>query len=74
MVSRRRIRWAALVSGVFVTASAPITFSVDGGVQPQAAECQSGTCCPEDKATCVIGTYQVGGYYHKASGACANVT
>ena len=74
MVTRRRIRWAALASGAFVTASAPVTVSVDRGVQAQTAECQSGTCCPEDRATCVIGTYQAGGYYQKASGACANVT
>ena len=61
MVSRRKIRWAALVSGAFLTASAPVTASVDGGIRTQTAECQNGTCCPEDKAPCVIGGYQIGG-------------
>lgn len=72
MRKRRRIGWLGLVLGAFVTASAPVTISVDGGIQPQAAECQSGTCCPEDKSTCVIGTTQVGGYYHKPEGPCNN--
>jgi hypothetical protein len=70
----RRIRWAALVSVTFVTASAPVKLSVQRGVEAQAAECQSGTCCPEDRSTCVIGGYQVGGYYQKPSGRCTNVT
>lgn len=73
MRKRGRIGWLGLVSVAFVTASAPVTISVDRGVQPQAAECQSGTCCPEDRSTCVIGTTQVGGYYHKAEGPCNNV-
>lgn len=73
MISRR-MRWITLVSGTLVTASAPVTVSMDRGIEAQAAECQSGTCCPEDKATCVIGQYQVGGYYQKPSGSCANVT
>lgn len=74
MVKRRKISWVALVSGAFVTASAPVTVSVQEGVKAQAAACQNGTCCPEDKATCVIGDHQVGGYYHKASGSCIKET
>lgn len=73
MRRRGRIGWLGLVSGAFVTASAPVTISVDG-VEPQAAECQTGTCCPEDKSTCVIGDHQIGDYYHKAEGSCINIT
>jgi hypothetical protein len=72
MKQRGRFGWLGLVASAFVTASAPVTISVDRGVQPQAAECQSGTCCPEDKSTCVIGGHQIGGYYHKAEGSCTN--
>jgi hypothetical protein len=72
MIRKQRIRWVALVSGAFLTASAPVTVSVQRGVQAQAAECQSGTCCPEDKVICVVGNAQAGGYYHKASGSCIN--
>jgi hypothetical protein len=70
VVRKGKIRWLGLVSGAFVTASAPVTVSVERGVQPQVAECQSGTCCPEDKSTCVIGSNQNKGYYHQAEGPC----
>ena len=70
MARRAKFRWVALFSGAFVTASAPVTVSVERGIQAQVAECQDGTCCVEDKATCVVGPYQVGGYYYKKGGPC----
>lgn len=73
MRGRGRMRWIGIAAGAFLTASAPLTVSTEG-LRPQAAECQSGTCCPEDRATCVIGNNQVGGYYHKSEGSCHNVT
>jgi hypothetical protein len=72
-MTAQRLRWAGVALGTFLTASAPVTVSRDG-IQPQAAECQNGTCCPEEKSACVIGTNQVGDYYHKAVGPCINAT
>jgi hypothetical protein len=74
MAGRGEFRWVALVSGAFVAAAAPVTVSVERGIQAQVAECQDGTCCVEDKATCVVGSHQVGGYYYKKSGPCTQST
>lgn len=74
MSRRRRIGRLGIVAGAFVTAATPVTVSMDRGVRAQTVECQSGTCCPEEKATCVIGNHQVGGYYQKASGSCIEQT
>jgi len=73
-MTAQRLRWAGVCLGAFLTASAPVTVSLERGVQPRSAECQDGTCCPEDKSTCVIGSHQVGDYYHKSSGPCINAT
>jgi len=73
MSRRRRIGGLGVISATFVAAAAPVTISVDG-VRPQAAECQDGTCCPEEKATCVVGNTQVGGYFFKEKGSCTGVS
>lgn len=70
---RRRVRWGSVAIGALLGA-APVTVSREHGVEAQAAECQSGTCCPEERSTCVIGTVQVGDYYHKAKGSCTQAT
>lgn len=66
------LRWPAILLGAFLTASAPVTITDRGALAPRTAECQTGTCCPEDKSTCVIGSAKVTGYYQKASGSCGN--
>lgn len=66
-IARRTLFFGVIVVG----ASAPISFSPSSGFEVKTAECQNGTCCPEDKSTCVIGDYQNVGYYQKPSGSCA---
>lgn len=56
-----------------VLAAAPITVNADGlGVQE--AACQDGTCCPEEKSTCVVGTHAEANYYYQPKGSCKVVT
>lgn len=74
MIRPLRFRWPLLMLGAVVSASAPVTVSIEEGVQPRTAECQTGTCCPEERSTCVVGTTQVGGYYQKPEGSCKNVS
>lgn len=64
------LRRLALFSAVILSAAAPATYSPDQGLHEATLECQSGTCCPEDKSTCVIGGHQVAGYYQKPEGSC----
>ena len=59
----------ALFAGAALTASAPVTADA-GGLRVQEAACQDGTCCPEDKSTCVVGTHSETGYYYKPQGSC----
>jgi hypothetical protein len=73
-VSRKWLaRRIVLLSGAVLTASAPITADANG-LRVQEAACQDGTCCPEEKATCVVGTHAEAGYYYKAKGSCQVVT
>jgi hypothetical protein len=66
----KHLRRLALFSVVTLSAAAPVTYSPDRGLHEAAVECQSGTCCPEEKSTCVIGGNQVAGYFHKPEGSC----
>ena len=65
------LRWPAILLGAFLTASAPVTITDRGALTTRTAECQTGTCCPEDKSVCVIGSSKLFGYYQKASGSCS---
>ncbi len=67
------LRIVLVLSCVAATA-APVTLAPGGGVQPARAECQTGTCCPEDGSWCIIGDTQREDYYHKASGSCTGRT
>ncbi|HEX6036799.1 hypothetical protein [Longimicrobium sp.] len=40
----------------------------------QEAACQDGTCCPEEKSTCVVGTHAEPNYYYKPQGGCKVVS
>lgn len=69
---KRLIRRTLLLSGAVLTASAPITADADG-LRVQEAACQDGTCCPEEKSTCVVGTHAEANYYYKPKGSCTVV-
>ncbi len=62
-----------LLSGAVFTASAPVTAGA-GGLRVHEAACQDGTCCPEEKSTCVVGTHAEANYYYKPQGPCKVVT
>jgi hypothetical protein len=66
---KRLISRITLLSGAVLTASAPITADA-GGLRVQEAVCQDGTCCPEEKSTCVVGTHAEANYYYKPKGSC----
>lgn len=54
-------------------AVAPVTFSADRGITEQSACAQSGTCCPETDALCIIGQHFARGYYFKSEGPCKQI-
>ena len=62
-----------LLSGVVLTAAAPVTLDADG-VRVREAACQDGTCCAEEKSTCVVGTHAEPNYYYKPQGSCKPVS
>jgi hypothetical protein len=66
------VRKTALFAVTALTASVPVTADA-GGLHVQEAACQDGTCCPEDKSTCVVGTHAETGYYFKPQGSCKNI-
>ena len=67
----RRLRKALPLSVVLVSA-APLTASEDGVVL-STADCQSGTCCPEPKSTCIIGSWIRPDKYLKVEGSCTEI-
>jgi hypothetical protein len=67
---RSNLRACLAVLGVAGTATlAPLSVS-PRGVRLQVAACQSGTCCPEDRTMCIVGTSEVPDHYFKSSGSC----
>lgn len=73
MSSPRRFRLrAALICVPVLATAAPVSFS-GKGLDVSRAECQDGTCCPEPKSTCIVGTYQRADKYYKSSGSCTEI-
>ncbi len=63
----RRLRSAFVVAVIAST----IPASISGrGIAPAEIECQSGTCCPEIKSICIIGSWLLADRYGKAEGSC----
>lgn len=69
--AERHIRYGALIAILLAT---PMTLSAsDGLAMNEAAACgptDTGTCCPQDGAYCVIGKVVLGGHYYLSSGPC----
>jgi hypothetical protein len=61
--------WLAILLTAGVAALAPVSVSFHG-VHLQTAACQSGTCCPEERTMCIVGTSEVPDHYFKSSGSC----
>ena len=58
-----------LLSVTAAAASSPVTIDA-GGLRIQEAACQDGTCCYEEKSTCVIGSHAESSYYYKPHSSC----
>ena len=70
---RHFLRPMVLLSGAVMAAASPITVE-EGALRTRTAQCQDGTCCPEEKSTCVVGDSQNPGYYYKPSGSCKTLS
>lgn len=66
----RRLVPRFLLLAATVGAASPVTFG-SSGLRVQEAACQNGTCCGEEKSTCVIGTHAEANYYYKPHGSCS---
>ena len=59
-----------LLTGTVGAASSPVTIDSHGFLV-RAAACQNGSCCGEEKSTCVVGTHAEPNCYYKPHGSCS---
>ena len=72
-MNARSFRLRALILCVPVLATAaPISFT-EQGLRAGEAQCQDGTCCPEPKSKCIVGSWTRPDKYFKSSGSCTEV-
>ncbi len=69
-MTRRFIPRILLLAGTAFAAASPVTVD-SSGFRAQEAACQNGTCCGEEKSTCVVGTHAEPNYYYKPHGSCS---
>lgn len=69
-MTKRLVSRIVLLAGTVGAAASPVTFD-SSGFRVQEAACQSGTCCSEEKSTCVVGTTAEANYYYKPHSSCS---
>lgn len=68
-----RVRLRLPLLAAILSLAVPVTVQPTGGVSIATLECQTGTCCPQKGATCVISEEKVEGYYAKTTpGSCGS--
>ena len=72
MKAANPFRLAAILFVPVLATAAPLSLS-EQGLRASEAQCQDGTCCPEPKSTCVVGSWERPDKYFKSSGSCTEV-